>query len=112
MVNSTTGTETINDLPQQLKEEYIQAWVAQGTARAAYFRGAGSTRDLTRSQVRLMRAMLDVALDCADADHYLACKTTLERQAYGQLRVEESYSFGSWLSAPPAIAGHLSPQVA
>ena len=111
-MNSTSGIETLNDLPQQLKEEYIQAWVAQGTARAACLRGEGSTRDLNRSQVRLLRAMLEVALDCADADHYLACKTTLDKQAYGQLRVEESYSFGSWLSAPADTALRQPQQVA
>lgn len=78
--------DAVSMVPQQVREEYIQAMVAKGTAQAACYSGFGSLRDLTRSQVRLMRAMLEVAIDCNDADHYLACKSTLDTQAVRLLR--------------------------
>jgi hypothetical protein len=99
-LNSTIEINRQDMLSQQLKDEYVQAWVAQGAARAEWLRGDSDIRDLNRAQVRVMRAMLEIAKDCADADHYAACKTTLDREAYGQLRQDELYSFGSWLSSP------------
>lgn len=107
-MNNTTGGDNLNTLPHQLKEEYIYAWVAQGTARAEWLRGNAELREVHRSQVKLMRVMLEVAKDCTDADHYAACKTDLDRKAYGLLRLEESYSFGSWLSSPTEAEHHWS----
>lgn len=78
---SIVKVDAVSMVPQQVREEYIQAWVAKGAAQAACIIGEGSTRDLSRSQVRLMRAMMEVAIDCNDADHYLACKRTLDSQA-------------------------------
>ncbi|MEO5953918.1 MAG: hypothetical protein ABIQ44_15755 [Chloroflexia bacterium] len=83
---SLINVDAVSMVPQRVREEYIQAMVAKGTAQAACYSGFATARDVTRSQVRLMRAMLEVAKDCNDADHYLVCKSTLDTQAVRLLR--------------------------
>ncbi len=103
-MTNLSGVETAARLSQQTIEDYIEAWVAREIERVAFRRGKSDPRSLARSQAKLMCATLEVAKDCTDADHYLACKQSLDRQAYMLLRIEESYSFASFLSAPEEIA--------
>ena len=93
-MKSIINVDSVSMVPQQVRDEYIQAWVAKGTVQAACVNGHCDARELSRSQVRLMRAMLEVAIDCNDADHYLACKSTLDTQAVHML----SSNSGAWRS--------------
>ncbi len=94
-MKSTINGDAVRMVPQQVRDEYISALVAKGTAQAACVNGHCDVRELSRSQVRLMRAMLEVAIDCYDADHYLACKSTLDTQA---VRLLSSNNSSAWRS--------------
>lgn len=99
-MNSIIEGDKVSTVPQQVRDEYIQAWVAQGTAQVGWINGSATSRDITRSRVRLMRAMMDVAIDCEDTDHYLACKLTLDSQAGTVFRLQQSRTHSTLVALP------------